>query len=198
MNSENESILAQKDPILSEIISKVEKPIILSTGDVFHDLVSCIIEQQIHYRSSKRIFARALERSGIEHLTLKNFHLFEEHGLSQLKISARKYESVLSLIEFWGTNNLDFNKLTDEEVILQLSKIKGVGNWSMNMILLYTLQRPCVFPCDDFHLKQVMTSLYGLNPKVKLKAQMLEMAEKWENQKSLAVLYLLAWKNQKN
>ena len=65
------------------------------------------------------------------------------------------------------------------------------------MILLYTLQRPCVFPFDDFHLKQVMTTLYGLNPKAKLKAQMLEIAEKWENQQSLAVLYLLAWKNQK-
>jgi DNA-3-methyladenine glycosylase II len=62
------------------------------------------------------------------------------------------------------------------------------------MILLYTLERPNVFPYDDFHLKQIMISLYNLNPKVRLKAQMLEVADNWGNQKSLAVLYLLAYK----
>ena len=62
------------------------------------------------------------------------------------------------------------------------------------MILLYTLQRPNVFPYDDFHLKQIMTSLYGLNPSVKLKAQMIAIADEWGENKSLAVRYLLAWK----
>jgi len=65
----------------------------------------------------------------------------------------------------------------------------------VDMILLYTLQRPDVFPYDDFHLKQIMTSLYGLDSKLKLKAKMIEISEKWGNQKSLAVLYLLDWKN---
>ena len=62
------------------------------------------------------------------------------------------------------------------------------------MILLYTLERPNVFPYDDYHLKQIMVSLYGLDPKVRLKAQMIEISESWGNQKSLAVLYLFAWK----
>jgi DNA-3-methyladenine glycosylase II len=54
-----------------------------------------------------------------------------------------------------------------------------------------------VFPYDDFHLKQIMVSEYGLNEKVKLKAQMLAVAEKWGNEKSLAVMYLLDWKKYK-
>ena len=62
------------------------------------------------------------------------------------------------------------------------------------MILLYTLQRPNIFPYDDFHLKQIMVSLYGLDGNAKLKAQMLEISEMWDKQKSLAVLYLLAYK----
>jgi DNA-3-methyladenine glycosylase II len=61
------------DPILANIIAHIELPIINSTNDVFHDLMSCIIEQQIHYRSTKRIFSKALERANIEHLTLDNF-----------------------------------------------------------------------------------------------------------------------------
>jgi DNA-3-methyladenine glycosylase II len=75
MTLNNEKILAKKDPILESIILQIPKPVIESTNDIFHDLMSCIIEQQIHYRSTKRIFAKALERASIDHLTIDNFHL---------------------------------------------------------------------------------------------------------------------------
>lgn len=100
----------------------------------------------------------------------------------------------MSFIEYWNNNTLDFNELSDDEVIKKLSSIKGIGKWTVDMILLYTLQRPNIFPYDDFHLKQIMITLYNLDPNTKLRAQMLEIAEKWGNQKSLAVLYLLSWK----
>ncbi len=182
------------DSILNSIIAQITLPVIESTKDVFHDLMSCIIEQQIHYRSSKRIFNRALERAGITHLNLDNFSEFERISLSNLKISMIKVEAINALIEYWSANTPDFNKLSDEEVIAELSKIKGIGKWTIDMILLYTLQRPNVFPYDDFRLKNVMVEVYSLDPKVKLKAQMLNIAEQWGNEKSKAVLYLLAWK----
>jgi len=197
MKPENEIILAKSDPILERIISQIPKPIFESTKDIFHDLMSCIIEQQIHYRSTKRIFTTALERAGIEHLTPENFHLIEKYSLPRIKLAMGKYETIVSLIHYWSNSVLDFNQLTDEEVASQLSSIKGIGKWTIDMILLYTLQRPNVFPYDDFHLKEIMVKLYGLNPNVKLKAQMLGIAEKWENQKSLAVLYLLETKKVK-
>lgn len=197
MKLKNEKILAKTDPILEKIILQVSKPTVNSTKDIFHDVMSCILEQQIHYRSTKRIFAKALERAGIKHLTLENFHLIEKHSLPQIKLSMGKYETMMSFIEYWNNNTLDFNHLTDEEVIAQLSPIKGIGKWTIDMILLYTLQRPNVFPYDDFHLKEIMAKLYGLNPNMKLKVQMLGIAEKWKNQKSLAVLYLLETKKVK-
>lgn len=197
MTLETEKTLAKNDPILEKIILQIPKPEIETTNDVFHDLMSCIIEQQIHYRSTKRIFAKALERASIDHLTIDNFHLIEKHSLSQIKLAMGKYETMMSFIEYWGNNNKDFNTLSDDEVIAELSSIKGIGKWTIDMILLYTLKRENVFPYDDFHLKQIMVSLYGLNEKVKLKAQMLAIAENWGEQKSLAVLYLLAYKKTK-
>lgn len=194
MTLETEKILAKNDPILEKIILQIPKPEIETTNDVFHDLMSCIIEQQIHYRSTKRIFAKALERASIDHLTIDNFHLIEKHSLSQIKLAMGKFETMMSVCEYWSNNTKDFNKLSDEEVIAELSSIKGIGKWTIDMILLYTLQRQNVFPYDDFHLKQIMVSLYGLNEKVKLKAQMLAIADNWGEQKSLAVLYLLAYK----
>jgi DNA-3-methyladenine glycosylase II len=195
MAIDSEKILAKKDPILEKIILQIPKPEIETTNDVFHDLMSCIIEQQIHYRSTKRIFAKALERASIDHLTIDHFHLIEKHSLSQIKLAMGKYETMLTFIEYWKGNNKDFCTLSDQEVIDELSSIKGIGKWTIDMILLYTLNRPNVFPYDDFHLKQIMVSLYGLNEKVKLKAQMLAIAENWGEQKSLAVLYLLAYKH---
>lgn len=197
MTLETEKTLAKNDPILEKIILQIPKPEIETTNDVFHDLMSCIIEQQIHYRSTKRIFAKALERASIDHLTIDNFHLIEKHSLSQIKLAMGKYETMMSFIEYWSNNNKDFYTLSDEEVIRELSSIKGIGKWTIDMILLYTLKRENVFPYDDFHLKQIMVSLYGLNEKVKLKAQILAIAENWGEQKSLAVLYLLAYKKTK-
>jgi DNA-3-methyladenine glycosylase II len=64
----------------------------------------------------------------------------------------------------------------------------------MDMILLFTLDRPDIFPADDYHLKVVMTKLYLLNPASRLRAQMMEVANNWSPHRSLAVRYLLDWK----
>lgn len=194
MKLASENNLTMTDPILEKIILEIAKPKIVSTKDIFHDMMSCLIEQQIHYRSTKKIFAKALERAGLEHLTLENFHLFEKHSLSQIKLSMGKYETILAFIEYWKNNKVDFFQLTDEEIASELSSIKGIGKWTIDMLLLHTLERPDVFPYDDFHLKQIMVSLYELNPNAKLKSQMIEVSKNWGNQKSLAVLYLLAYK----
>jgi DNA-3-methyladenine glycosylase II len=190
----SKKFLADNDPILAKIIETVTLEPVVSTKDVFHDLMSCILEQQIHYRSTKRIFAKALERANITHLTLENFHLIEKHSLSQIKLAMGKYETMMSFIDYWSNNRLDFYTLSDEEVSAELSSIKGIGKWTIDMILLYTLQRPNVFPYDDFHVKQIMIGVYGLDEKTKLKAQMLEVASHWGEHKSLAVSYLLEYK----
>lgn len=189
------NILSSCDPILKNIIAQIPEPISASTEDVFHDMLSCIIEQQIHYRSTKNIFKKALERAGIERVTIDNFHLLEEHSLPQIKLAMGKYETLLAFLEYWNTNELDFKSLTDKEVIAQLSAIKGIGKWTIDMILLYTLQRPNVFPYDDFHLKEIMVKLYNLDANSKLKAKMIDISIAWGEHKSLAVRYLLAWKN---
>jgi DNA-3-methyladenine glycosylase II len=186
--------LSSNDEILKKIIGTIPVPEIDSTGDVFHDLISCILEQQIHYRSSKKIFAKMLERAGLSRLTLDNFEILEEKALPFAKLSDSKYQTLAQTLDFFAKNKPDWQQLSDAEVRAKLAGIKGIGPWTMDMILLYTLQRPNIFPFDDFHLKAVMVKMYGLNPDVQLKKQMLEVAEMWQPHQSLAVKYLLAWK----
>ncbi len=194
MNLSPQQFLSKSDPILANIIAQIPEPIIASTNEVFHDLMSCILEQQIHYRSTKKIFEKMLQLAEIQIFTIDNFEKLEEKSIVNIKLSANKYETVLGVLEFFKNQIIDWQNLTDNEIIEQLSSIKGIGKWTIDMILLYTLQRPNVFPYDDFHLKEIMVKLYNLNPNVKLKAQMIDISIAWGEHKSLVVRYLLAWK----
>ncbi len=187
-------ILRGCDPVLARIINTIPEPIIESTNDVFFDLMSCVLEQQIHYRSTKRIFQKMLERADLQTLTLDNFEKFEEKAFVNIKLSESKYETILRTLDFFKDNKINWQVLNDAEVIAHLSSIKGIGKWTIDMILLYTLQRPNVFPYDDFHVKEIMVKLYGLDPNSRLKAQMVDISSAWGEHKSLAVKYLLAWK----
>lgn len=188
--------ISKVDPILSNIINAIELPEIVTTHNVFYDLISCIIEQQIHYRSTKKIFQKMLVASNLEIVTPLNFYQFEEKGIADYKLSLSKYETLNRILDFWNVHpDLQWQQLSDEEIRNKLAEIKGIGSWTIDMILLYTLERTSVFPVDDFHLKEIMVSLYQLDPKSKLKSQMLDVAEPWGNHKSIAIKYLLAWKS---
>ena len=88
-------LLFPNDPVVQSLSEQLDLPPLISTGDVFHDLKSCLVEQQIHYRSTKKIFAKALERAGLERVSLDNFDAFEADGLAPLALSAAKCETVL-------------------------------------------------------------------------------------------------------
>jgi DNA-3-methyladenine glycosylase II len=186
--------LAQADTVLEKIIHSLPIPEMESTNDVFFDVMSCVIEQQIHYRSTKKIFQKMLASAALETLTPQNFPILEEKAFPSAKIAIAKYETAKRVVEFWTANTINWQLVKDDEVREKLSSIKGIGAWTMDMILLYTLQRPTIFPADDFHLKQIMVNLYNLNPNARLKAQMMDIAAMWGDHTSLAVRYLLAWK----
>lgn len=186
--------LCKADAVLQKITSGITLPRWTSTNNVFHDVMSCIIEQQIHYRSSRLLFQHLMNEAGLTELTTSNFGELEK-VLPGVRLSAAKYEAMAHAVDFFSQNDTDWAVLSDEEVAGELSGIKGIGRWTVDMVLLYTLRRADVFPVDDYHLKQVMSSLYGFDPQKSLKKQMLAVAKCWGEHRSLAVLYLLAWKD---
>jgi DNA-3-methyladenine glycosylase II len=187
---DNERICLANDPVLVNVINKTEPFRFESTKNVFQDLLSCILEQQIHYRSSKRIFAKMLDKADITALTLDSFTKFEELAIPTVSFSMQKLETVGRIVEFFSTHNYTWQDMSDNEIRTVLGQIKGVGTWTIDMILIFTLERPNVFPVDDFQLKQAMRMIYAITEEKALKKQMLSIAESWGNQKSLAVLYI--------
>jgi len=89
--------------------------------------------------------------------------------------------------------------MTNEEVIEYLTKIKGVGRWTVEMLLMFTLGREDVFAVDDLGIQQAMIAIYKLDKtdKKKLRADMLKISEKWSPYRSFACLYLWQHKDKK-
>ena len=84
--SSSKQFLVKSDPILANIIAQIPEPVIESTNDIFHDLMSCVLEQQIHYRSTKKTFQKMLQLADIGRLTLDNFETFEEKSFTNTKL----------------------------------------------------------------------------------------------------------------
>lgn len=187
-------LLAKNDKVLADIIALLPYPAMESTGQVFHDLISCILEQQIHYRSTKKTFQKMMDTAGLDILTPDNFEVLEEKAFSKLKLSTHKYQTVLDVLDFFKNQNIAWSAKEDQDIRKELSQIKGISNWTVDMVLLYTLERPNIFPVDDYHLKQIIPKLYPINPNNSLKKEMKTIGELWEPHRSLAVKYLLAWK----
>ena len=194
--SKIETLIAE-DPVLARIIMQVALPPLPETRGVFYDLVSCIVDQQITHRSRNTYLKKVIHLLGGDEPDAKNVFQIEEDDWIRNKLARHKYDTLLRLADHWNENGwekLDWDTLTDSEIKQWITSIKGIGPQTADLILLFTLQRPGVFPVNDYHLKIVMEKVYDLNPDQKLVPQLKEIAARWGSQQSLATRYLLAYK----
>ena len=96
-----------------------------------------------------------------------------------------------------GMDHKDLRKMSNEEVIEYLTQIKGVGRWTTEMLLMFTLGREDVFAVDDLGIQNAMIGLYKLDgsDRKKLKEKMLLISEKWSPYRTYACLHLWHWKD---
>ena len=114
-------------------------------------------------------------------------------------LSYQKAGYLKNIALFSKEQTLDYRKLhtkTDEELIEYLTSIKGVGKWTVEMILIFTLNRQDVFPLDDLGIQQAMAKLFNLRKTGKeLKKEMLKRSAVWAPYRSLATRHLWNWKD---
>jgi DNA-3-methyladenine glycosylase II len=88
-------------------------------------------------------------------------------------------------------------KLSNEEVTALLTQIKGIGQWTVEMLLMFTLGREDVFAADDYGIQVAMKKLYGLDDSNKkaFKENMLQLSQKWKPYRTYACMHLWRWKD---
>ncbi|MFT5724182.1 MAG: DNA-3-methyladenine glycosylase II [Bacteroidia bacterium] len=193
------SKLIVMDNTLEKVMASVQKEIQpMPSVDIYMSLMHSIVSQQLSTKVADIIWHRFLELFPNREPTPTMVVNQEFQTLRAVGLSGAKSNYIQNVAQFALSNDMLIDKLvlmSDEEVISYLTAIKGVGKWTVQMTLMFPLDRPNVFPIDDLGIQTKMKSWYNLkSEKKQLKTEMEAIALKWEPFRSLACKYLWASK----
>jgi DNA-3-methyladenine glycosylase II len=184
------SHLRARDPILGALIDAVGPCRLKRRRDRFDALVRSIISQQISTAAARTIRARLEERIGIPRP--ETILALTAEDLRLCGISPQKTKYLHDLAEHVSSGRLPLQRLgrlSDDEVIERLIAVKGIGRWTGQMFLMFSLGRPDILPHDDLGIRAAMRRLYDL-PEMPKREQMDEIAVPWRPFATVACWYL--------
>ena len=188
------------DPLLKKAIDSIDLVISKSNGDVYGSLIRSIISQQLSVKAASTIYGRFLDLFENNYPHPEGVIQMEPETMRGVGLSRQKSSYIKNVASFFTEEKIikkDWSTQSDHDVIKTLTQIKGVGNWTVEMILMFTLDRPDVFPVDDLGIQQAMIALYDIEAEKKeLKNRLIEISEQWRPYRTLACRYLWEWKDQ--
>jgi DNA-3-methyladenine glycosylase II len=183
-----------KDKKLKKLIDSIELPEIKPKKNIFIELVSSIVSQQLSVKVADVIFARFIalynKKPTPDTVLATNFETLRSIGLSN-----QKTQYILNIAEFAIKNNIAYShlaKMSNEDLIKYLTQIKGVGVWTVEMLMMFTLARPDVFSLGDYGLQMGAKKLYNLDNtnKKDFLLSIEKLSKKWAPYRSYAARYL--------
>ena len=182
--------LAAADPVMATLIAQFPDAILADRGDPFQTLARAIVGQQISVKAADSVWARFADYAQIvspEHLVT-----LELDALAACGLSRRKAEYLRDLAGHFADGRIDparWKTLEDEAVIAELIDVRGIGRWTAEMFLIFSLRRPDVWPVDDIGLQKAVALHYleGERPTPKILRQHGERHAPW---RTVATWYL--------
>ncbi|MEQ1746982.1 MAG: DNA-3-methyladenine glycosylase [Saprospiraceae bacterium] len=191
-----------KDKRFAPVIQQTQIEALQPSRNVYYDLLDSIVSQQLSVKAAATIFGRFCALFPDNYPTPEQLLDIETERLRAAGLSNQKASYLKNVAAFALENNLDntnWPTLSDADIVNHLSQIKGVGKWTVEMILIFTLNRPDVFPVDDLGIQQAMIKLFGLSSsKKELLRDMVKLSEPWQPYRSTASRLLWRWKSQVN
>ncbi|BAQ67135.1 DNA-3-methyladenine glycosylase [Geminocystis sp. NIES-3709] len=182
------SFLHQQDKIISQLITAYpQQPLQHTHHNPFETLVKAVIGQQISVKAATTIY----DRLSTQLMAISPHHFLElsPSQLRQCGLSRQKVEYLGNIASAFIDGILtpqQWHEMDDEQVIKQLTKIKGIGQWTAQMFLIFYLQRPDVLPLKDIGLVNIIKQHYG-NLST---SEMITLAQRWQPYRTVAVWYL--------
>lgn len=183
--------LRKADPTLAAIIGCVGAYRMNYNEPAFASLAEAIVYQQLHGRAAATIFQRLTDLAGLP-LTPQGILKLSEEQMRAAGLSKQKLSYLRDLATKTQSGEVQFASLpglSDEEVVKELTKIKGIGIWTAHMFLMFSLRRPNVLPTGDLGIQMAMRKHYGKR-KLPKPAQMEKIAKCWQPYRSVACWYL--------
>jgi DNA-3-methyladenine glycosylase II len=188
-----------KDKRLKKIIEEQGEKMLKKRKNVPLRLCASIMSQQLSTKVAAVIFKRFLDLYGKREPTPQQIADTSHETLRAIGLSNAKVTYVKNVAQFaieHGMEAKTLSKMSNEEVIEYLVPIKGVGRWTVEMLLMFTLGREDVFSPDDLGIQNGIAGIYKLDKtdKKKLRGDMLRISSKWEPYRTYACLHLWNWK----
>lgn len=181
-----------KDKCLDYLIKRFSEEINISErydSNYSRALALLIIEQQVSFKAAITIKERFLKMIN----NLDNLEVLQIHSddLQSIGISYRKVEYIKNVYEYFQKSNFNFQKSSEDDVIKELTKIRGIGLWSAQMFLIFVLYRINIFSKGDLALMNSLKINYKID--IKNTDNVDKLIEKWSPYKTVASLIL--WKS---
>ena len=180
--------LSAKDNILSELIEQYDDLELISRGDLFYTLIRSIIGQQISVKAASTVWSRLSEKVG--EIIPENILSRSTDELRNCGLSGKKVEYIRGISESWNDySNYEWEKMDDEEIVNKLIQLRGVGRWTAEMILIFTLLRPDIFPIGDIGMIRGIEKTYNSGEKMSMD-EIYGISEKWKPWRTVACCYM--------
>jgi DNA-3-methyladenine glycosylase II len=169
------------DPVLADVVRRVGPMTLKPHRDRFAVLVRSIISQQISTAAARSIRTRLEQHLAPAGLKPPAIAALSIEELRTIGLSRQKASYLHDLAEKCSDGTVKLNRLgrmTDEQVIEELTQVKGIGRWSAQMFLIFSLGRPDVFPHDDLGVRSAIRQMYQLAELPKKEA-CLEIGARW-------------------
>lgn len=183
--------LQNADPVMAAIIGRVGPCQMIRREPTFETLARSITFQQLSGKAAATIFGRLRKATG-RRFTASAFLKLTPDELRLCGLSRQKIASLTDLAQRVARREINFRKLPelgDEEIISMLSEVRGIGVWTVQMFLIFALERPNVMPLADLGIRNAVRKAYGLSELPK-PAELSKLAEKWHPYCSIASWYL--------
>ena len=190
-------LVLNKDKKLKKIISSVGECKIRTISNPFEALVEAIITQQISDSAGKSISLKFKNLFGKKYPTPSDVVKLSKDEIKSVGLSRMKAEYIFDISQMIVDKKLDFKifkKMSNEDVISELIKIRGIGKWTAEMYLIFALGRMDIFPLGDLGLINGIKKLYDLeNPSTD---EILEITNSWIPYRTIGTWYI--WRGVKN
>jgi DNA-3-methyladenine glycosylase II len=189
--------LLQADPVLAKIVSRYGPCVLRPQRQYFVALAEAILSQQLSVKASATIFRRFRETLD-GRITPEKILPLTDAQFRAIGISRQKTGYLRDLAMKWRDGIIAphrFAKMSDEEVIAALTQVKGIGRWTAEMFLIFSLLRPDVLPVDDLGFRRAVQIAYKLR-KLPESKRLTQIAACWKPYRSIATWYL--WANLDN
>ncbi len=193
--------LRKADPVLGAIIKQVGPFTAKARRDRFGTLASSILSQQISTHAATAIKKRVLDAIGTQRKSQpkrgypwcpQTMAKFSIEQYRELGVSRQKAGYIIDLAEKVNAGTVDLSvmgRLDDEAIIEQLIQVKGIGRWTAQMFLMFSLARMDILPVDDLGIKTAIAKAYQLE-ELPSKVQIEEIAQPWKPYRTIACWYL--------